>query len=117
MERHRDGVGGNARGRTNLPITIGMVGNAAVGKTSLLRRFVKNEIQTPQTEHPTIGFEEYHMKVNIDGEPFNIRFMDTAGQERYNSLTKSYFQMNMAFIVVFDMSETNSLDVAMRYVK
>ena len=48
MQRHTEGVGGNKRGRTNLPITIGMVGNAKVGKTSLLRRFVKGEIQTPQ---------------------------------------------------------------------
>ena len=56
-----------------------MVGNAKVGKTSLLRRFIKGEIQTPQIVHETIGFEEYLMKVDIDGEPFNIRFMDTAG--------------------------------------
>ena len=96
---------------------MGMIGNAGVGKTSLLRRFIKGELQSPQIVHETIGFEEYMMKVNIDGEPFNIRFMDTAGQERYNALTKSYFQMNMAFVVVFDMSETNSFEGAMRWIK
>ena len=57
------------------------------------------------------------MKVNIDGEPFNIKFLDTAGQEKYNALTKSYFQRHMAFVVVFDMSEANSLDGAMRWIK
>ena len=110
----RKGAGG---GGGDLSISIGMVGNTGVGKTSLLRRFVRGEVQTPQTAIATIGHDEYTMKVNIDGEPFNIKFLDTAGQEKYNALTKSYFQRHMAFVVVFDMSEANSLDGAMRWIK
>lgn len=33
-------------GRGDAEIRIGMVGNQGVGKTSLLRRFVKNEVQS-----------------------------------------------------------------------
>ena len=100
-------------------IRIGMVGNHKVGKTSLLRRFVKQEIQNPNTEISTIGYddESYQMKVQIDGEPFNIKFGDTAGQERFNNLTNNYFQMHDALVVVFDMTDANSLDGGMRWIK
>jgi len=57
-----------------------MVGNHNVGKTSLLRRFVKNEQQNPNTQVATIGYDDsYQMKVKIDNEPFTIKFGDTAG--------------------------------------
>lgn len=99
-------------------IRIGMVGNHGGGKTSLLRRFVKNEQQNPNTQVSTFGYDDsYEMKVKIDGEHFNIKFGDTAGQERFSKMTKSYFQMHDALVVVFDMTDANSLDGAMRWIK
>ena len=73
-------------------IRIGMVGNHKVGKTSLLRRFVKGEQQGPGTQNSTFGYDDsLQMKVKINGESFNIKFGDTAGQERFHNLTKQYF--------------------------
>ena len=95
-----------------------MVGNHNVGKTSLLRRFVKNEQQNPNTQVATIGYDDsYQMKVKIDNEPFTIKFGDTAGQERFNSLTNNYFQNHDAFVVVFSMTDAKSLEGAMRWIK
>ena len=57
-----------------------------------MRRFVKGEPQGPETKVATIGYDDsYEIKVNINGEPYNVKFGDTAGQERFASLTKSYF--------------------------
>lgn len=73
-------------------ICIGMIGNGGVGKTSLLRRFVKEEAQNESTRVETIGYDDsLSLKVRIGGEDFKIKFGDTAGQERYGSMTKSYF--------------------------
>ena len=100
-------------------IRIGMIGNQGVGKTSLLRRFVKNEPQSPATAQSTFGYDDntYQLKVRINGEPFNVKFGDTAGQERYNALAKNYFQMHDALVVVFDMTNPKTLEGAMRWVK
>ena len=69
-----------------------MVGNHNVGKTSLLRRFVKGEVQNESTGVATFGYDDtLEMKVNINNELFNIKVGDTAGQERFYNLTKSYF--------------------------
>ena len=95
-----------------------MVGNQGGGKTSLLRRFVKGELQNPQTKIETLGYDDsYEMKVKIDGELFNLKFGDTAGQERFSKMTSSYFRMHDAVIVVFDMTDANSLEGAMRWIK
>lgn len=69
-----------------------MVGNEGVGKTSLLRRFVKGEMQDGESVVSTLGYDDsLELKVRINGEDFKIKFGDTAGQERYANLTKSYF--------------------------
>mmetsp|Transcript_30408 Transcript_30408/g.40431 ORF Transcript_30408/g.40431 Transcript_30408/m.40431 type:complete len:194 (+) Transcript_30408:117-698(+) len=99
-------------------IRIGMVGNEGVGKTSLLRRFVKGELQDEGTVVSTLGYDDsLELKVKINGESFKIKFGDTAGQERYFNLTKSYFQMHDALVVVFDMTNPNTLEGAMRWIK
>ena len=46
-----------------------------------------------------------------------IKFGDTAGQERFANLTKSYFQMHDALVVVFDMTNPDTLEGAMRWIK
>lgn len=71
--------GAKATGRDQ-EIRIGMVGNGGVGKTSLLRRFVKNEVQNEQSADPTVGYNDtLELKVRINGEDFKIKFGDTAG--------------------------------------
>ena len=110
--------GDKSHGRSQQTIRIGMVGNEGVGKTSLLRRYVKGEIQGPGTAVSTLGYDDtLEIKVSIAGEPFSIKFGDTAGQERYANLTKSYFQMHDALVVVFDMTDPNSLEGAMRWIR
>lgn len=95
-----------------------MMGNHGVGKTSLLRRFVMNEEQNPNTYESTFGYDDsLQMKVKIDGELYTIKFGDTAGQERYSKMTKSYFHMHDALVVVFDMTDANSLEGGMRLIK
>ena len=110
-----DKHGSKSSGRDH-EIRIGMVGNASVGKTTLLQRFVKGEIRN-DGYMPTIGYsDQLELKVRIDEEDFKIKFGDTAGQERYASLTKSYFQMHDAIVVVFDMTNPDTLEGAMRWI-
>lgn len=68
---------------------IALLGDAAVGKTSLLRRFVAGAPGAPEPEHepegaPTVGVEFYSRKLQLRAGPrVKLQLWDTAGHERF----------------------------------
>lgn len=67
-----------------------LIGDAFVGKSCLMARFVDDKFE-PATE-PTIGVEFGTRTVPISGHFVKIQIWDTAGQENYHSITRSYFK-------------------------
>lgn len=69
---------------------IALLGDAAVGKTSLLRRYVAGAPGAPQpepepeAEPPTVGVEFYSRALQLPAGPrVKLQLWDTAGHERY----------------------------------
>lgn len=66
---------------------IALLGDAAVGKTSLLRRYVEGAHVTPEPEPepaPTVGVEFYSRALRLRAGPLvKLQLWDTAGQERF----------------------------------
>lgn len=64
---------------------IALLGDAAVGKTSLLRRYVEGATGTPELESaPTVGVEFYSRALQLPAGPLvKLQLWDTAGQERF----------------------------------
>ena len=68
---------------------IALLGDAAVGKTSLLRRYVAGEPGAPEPEPepewaPTVGVEFYSRKLQLRAGPrVKLQLWDTAGHERF----------------------------------
>lgn len=68
---------------------IALLGDAAVGKTSLLRRYVEGATGTPEPEPepesaPTVGVEFYSRALQLRAGPrVKLQLWDTAGQERF----------------------------------
>lgn len=89
-----------------IPAKMVVLGESAVGKTSLCGVFIHGQFNTFQ--EPTIGaaFQTKHK----DGIKFEI--WDTAGQERYRSLAPMYYRGARAAMIVYDVTERGSLDRA-----
>lgn len=75
------------QGGCSYQFRIALLGDAAVGKTSLLWRYVAGAPRTPQPEpdpDPTVGVEFYSRKLQLPaGPPVKLQLWDTAGQERF----------------------------------
>lgn len=85
-----------------------LIGDAQVGKTSILTRFLRNQFTDDMKS--TIGavFESY--KTEFNGNKYCAKIFDTAGQEKYKSIGPIYYRDTAAAIAVFDMTNRNSLE-------
>ena len=85
-----------------------VIGDAAVGKTSILSRFAQDKF-SPQYL-ATLGIDFFTKDVMIDKEIIHIKIWDTAGEERYRSLTKGFFKNGEGIIIVYDVTNRNSFE-------
>jgi small GTP-binding protein len=67
-----------------------IVGNSSTGKSSLMIRFVNDEFN--MLSEPTLGVEFGVKMVQAGGLNIKTQIWDTAGQENFRSLTRSYFR-------------------------
>ena len=85
------------------------LGESGVGKTSIIQRFVYDKYNEDNLS--TIGvsfaFKEITLKNN---KKIKLKLVDTAGQERYRSLSKSYFKNADAVLYVFSLDKIASLE-------
>ena len=82
------------------------LGDAGVGKSSILRRYHR-DLYTDMTDH-TIGVDFFTKMFKRDTKKYKLQIWDTAGQERFNSLITSYFKESTMAVIVFDVTDFNS---------
>lgn len=65
-------------------VKLVLLGEAAVGKSSVVLRFVQNDFQ--DFKEPTIGAAFLTQKCRLEDKVIKFEIWDTAGQERFRSL-------------------------------
>ena len=85
-----------------------LIGNSAVGKSSLLLRFVDSTWNDAFV--PTIGVDFKVRTMNIDGKKVKLQIWDTAGQERFKNITSSYYRGAHGIMVVYDITDMESFN-------
>ena len=82
------------------------IGAESVGKTSITTRFISNTFN--QHEPSTVGANYQVFTRDVDGQRVNVQIWDTAGQEKFRSLSPIYFRNSSAAIVVFSLTNRSS---------
>lgn len=96
-------------------VKLVLLGEAAVGKSSLVLRFVSNDFQ--ENKEPTIGAAFLTQKCTIGERTIKYEIWDTAGQERFASLAPMYYRNAQAAVVVYDITKPASFIKARHWVK
>lgn len=89
-------------------IKVKTVGDSNVGKSSIVVRFVDDTFSGQMA--PTIGVEYKSKIFEVYGKRVKATIWDTAGAERYRTITSNYYRGSHAIILVYDVTEQTSFD-------
>jgi Ras-related protein Rab-1A len=83
-----------------------LIGASGVGKTT----FCNGCTNIPFTyEQPTTIGVDFHVKnIQIDGEEYRLQIWDTAGHEKFHSVTRAYYNGAHIVLLCFDVSNIGS---------
>jgi Ras-related protein Rab-5C len=83
-----------------------LLGEAGVGKTSIISRYVNNTFSDVLMS--TTGASFAIKKLEIDDHKIKFQIWDTAGQERFRSLAKIFYQNAAVAVLVYDITRRDS---------
>jgi small GTP-binding protein len=85
-----------------------LIGDSTVGKTSIIGKYLDKNF-SDKTKN-TVGIDFKNIKLKIDEENIYLQLWDTAGQEKYRSMTTSYYRGVNIIIIVFDVTNKISFE-------
>lgn len=85
-----------------------LVGDQNVGKTCLVLRYCEDSFW--ENYKATIGVDFMWQRYLIQGIGFTLHLWDTAGQEKFRSLSQAYYRGARACIAAFDLGVPESLE-------
>ena len=89
-------------------LKILVIGESAVGKSCLLLRYTDDKFQ--ETFMTTIGVDFKTKHIEVNGQKVKLQIWDTAGQDRFRSITKAYYRGAHGILVVFDISRKDTFN-------
>jgi small GTP-binding protein len=85
-----------------------LIGEQAVGKSSLMNRYVDNVFEI--NIMGTAGLDLKKKIVEINNEKIKIYIFDTAGQERFRTIAKNQYKKADAIIIIYDVTDRKSFE-------
>merc|ERR1712012_692706 len=85
-----------------------IIGDTGVGKSCLLLRFTDKRFQP--VHDLTIGVEFGARMINIEGKQIKLQIWDTAGQEAFRSITRSYYRGAAGALLVYDITRRDTFN-------
>ena len=99
----------------NIVFNILLLGNQAVGKTSFILRFCEDTFNDLQLS--SSGIDIKYKDIKRRDRDIKLKIFDTAGQERFKSISKSYFKKADGILLLYDVSNKDSFDSIISWVE
>ena len=97
-------------------IKVITLGNSEVGKSSFIIKYIDNSFTLYYTATLGIDFKQKKIKLK-DGRDVRLRIFDTAGQERYKSVSASFIKKADGVILIYDIGEKDSFEAVDNWIK
>ncbi|XP_004301753.1 PREDICTED: ras-related protein RABB1b-like [Fragaria vesca subsp. vesca] len=85
-----------------------IIGDTAVGKSCLLLEFIEKKFRP--VYDATIGVEFGTRIITVEGKPMKLQLWDTAGAERFQSITRTYYRGAAGALLVFDVTRRETFN-------
>ncbi|XP_071093225.1 uncharacterized protein [Haliotis cracherodii] len=90
-----------------------LIGDLGVGKTTFLHTFMEGRFTRVRPSFDTQGFKQKN--IIYQDKQIRLQMWDTAGQEKYRSLTASYYRGANGCIIMFDVTDKESFEHVHRW--
>ncbi len=87
-------------------LSIIVLGDSQVGKTSMILRYTEDKFTGSFSS--TLGLDFKLKKTTICSQPVKLQIWDTSGQERFRTITKTYYRKAMGVVLVYDCTDPKS---------
>jgi small GTP-binding protein len=87
-----------------------MLGSFAVGKTSLVRRFVHSVFRDEYLT--TIGVKVDKKKLEVDGQPVELLLWDIHGEDQFQKVRANYLLGAAGYFLVVDGTRPDTIETA-----
>jgi Ras-related protein Rab-6A len=105
---------GAAASQGGARLKVIVLGDQAVGKSSIVARFMYDAYD--RHYRATLGIDFLTKLVTVDGRTVRLQLWDTAGTERFRSLIPAYIRNSAGAIVVFDVTSRESFINTTRWI-
>ena len=87
-------------------VKVIIIGDAGVGKTSLMYRLVRDKFDPAFLT--TIGVDFLRKKISVDEQTYQLVLWDTAGAERFTCLNQHFYRALSCIVLVFSVDNRDS---------
>ena len=101
--------------RARVLATDSWVGEAGVGKTSIIARYTTNTFKSQLMSTPGANFVTKNVIMEDDNQSIKFEIWDTAGQERYRALAKVFYKNAAVCVLVYDITRKTSFNELKNY--
>lgn len=94
--------------KKDMQVKLLLLGDMAVGKTSLMMRLTDDEFNLNIIG--TAGIDLKKKTLNIEGEDVKVLIYDTAGHERFRLIAKSQYKGSNGIVLIYDITDRKTFD-------
>ena len=106
----------NEEDDTPIPCKVILLGESNVGKCEMIARFINNSLEKNSISKEGASYAVKTMVFDeFGGKCIKFEIWDTAGQEKYRSLTNIFYKNVNAAILVYDITKKESFEEIQKY--